>query len=139
MTEPSEVLAELVRQHEMLRASMDQCEQLADRVDAGRGDIGALVREVARLRGAFEAHNHFEEQVLRPILRTLDAFGDVRIEYMFADHVDEHRALRHRLDGPTAELRVTLYQLRAHLAGEERYFLSARVLRDGVVSVESAG
>jgi hypothetical protein len=47
----------------------------------------------------------------------------------FADHVDEHRALRHRLDGPTAELRATLYELRAHLAGEERYFLTSRILR----------
>ena len=40
---------------------------------------------------------------------------------MFADHVQEHRALRHRLDGPTGELRAALYGLRAHLAGEERY------------------
>lgn len=136
MTDPSQVLGELVRQHAMLRAQMDECEALADRLDAGRGDVGALVRGVASLRAAFEAHNQFEEQVLRPILRSLDAFGEARIEHMFADHVDEHRALRGRLDGPTAELRATLYELRAHLAGEERYFLSARILRDDVITVE---
>lgn len=138
MTEPSKALDELLRQHEMLRAAMDDCELLADRVDAGHGNLGELVREVTALRQAFEAHNHYEEQVLRPILRALDAFGETRIEYMFADHVQEHRALRHRLDGPTAELRATLYGLRAHLAGEERYFLSARVLKDDVVNVETA-
>jgi iron-sulfur cluster repair protein YtfE (RIC family) len=139
MTEPSQALDELVRQHEMLRARMDECEYLADCVDGGRGDLGALVRQVAALREAFEAHNHFEEQVLRPILRTLDAFGEARIEYMVADHIYEHTVLGHRLDGPTAELRATLYALRAHLACEERYFLSARVLRDDVVSVEATG
>lgn len=134
MTDPGEALDELVRQHDMLRASMDHCEKLADLVDVGRGDIGELVGQVAALREAFEAHNHHEEQILRPILRTCDASGETRIEYMFADHVQEHRALRHRLDGPTAELRATFYGLRAHLAAEERYFLSARVLRDDVVS-----
>jgi hypothetical protein len=36
-------------------------------------------------------------------------------------------------------LRATLYELRAHLAAEERVFLSARILRDDVVNVESTG
>ena len=130
MTEPSQALEELVREHEMLRAMMEGCEQLADNVDRGRGDVGALVREVAKLRERFEAHNQFEEHVLRPILPTLDAFGD---------HVGEHRALCHRLDGPTAELRAVLYELRAHLAGEERWFLSARVRRDDVFNIEPTG
>lgn len=139
MTKPSHALDELVRQHEMLRASMDECEQLADRIDAGRGDISALVREVGSLREAFEAHNQFEERILRPILHGLDAFAEARIEHMCADHVAEHRALRDRLDGPTAELRATLYQLRAHLAAEERYFLSVRIVRDDVISIEATG
>jgi iron-sulfur cluster repair protein YtfE (RIC family) len=139
MTEPSQALEELVRQHEMLRAMMEACEQLADNVDRGRGEVGALVREVAKLRERFEAHNQFEEHVLRPILRTLDAFGDVRVEYMVADHIGEHRALCHRLDGPTAELRAVLHELRAHLAGEERWFLSAHVLRDDVITIEPTG
>jgi hemerythrin-like domain-containing protein len=137
MTEPSEALAELLRQHEALRAIADTCEQLADEVDAGRGEVGTLVREVAKLRAAFTVHNQFEEQVLRPILATIDAFGEVRIDRMVADHVVEHRALASQLDAPTAALRATLETLRAHLAAEERYFLSARVLKDDIVSVES--
>jgi len=136
--EPSKALRELFDQHEALRVSMDDCEQLADEVDQGRGDVRTLIDEVAKLRVAFGEHNRFEEQVLRPILRELDAFGDVRIEHMFADHVEEHRALTRSLDGPTAELRAALYQLRAHLVAEERYFLSARVLHDDVINVESS-
>ena len=127
MTEPREALDELLQQHEMLRQSMDECEQLADRIDAGRGDIGALVREVGSLREAFEVHNDFEELILRPLLRGLDAFAEARVDQMCADHVVEHRALRGRLDGPTAELRATLYELRSHLATEERYFRAASI------------
>lgn len=129
MIEARQALRELFDQHESLRAMMDHCEQLADDIDRGRGDLGAVVREVSRLRVVFEAHNRFEEQVLRPLLRDLDAFEGVRIDHMFADHVEEHRALTGGLDAPLAELRATLDRLRVHLAAEERYFLSARVLR----------
>jgi hypothetical protein len=139
MPTPSGVLAELIEQHEKLRVMMDRCEQVADELDQGRAQASDVTREIATLRIAFEAHNRFEEQLLRPVLREADAFGDVRVERMVADHIDEHRAMRFHLDGPTAELRSALYLLRAHLVAEERYFLTSRVLRDDVVSVESAG
>jgi iron-sulfur cluster repair protein YtfE (RIC family) len=139
MSSPSAVLAELVKQHADLRATMDECEHVADELDRGRGQLADLTRIVAELRSAFDAHNRFEEQLLRPVLREVDAFGDVRIDHMVADHVDEHRAMRRQLDGPTAELRATLYELRAHLVAEERYFLSSRVLHDDLVTLEGAG
>ena len=136
MTAPSRLLAELVQQHTALRGIIDKCELVADELDAGRAQASELTREVAKLRVAFDAHNAFEEQLLRPVLREADAFGQVRVEQMLQDHVDEHRAMRRHLDGPTSELRGVLYELRAHLVAEERYFLSSRVLRDDVVSVE---
>jgi len=135
---PSKLLEELLRQHAQLRVMMDHCEQLADEIDAGRGDVSALLREVARLRVAFDAHNKFEEQLLRPVLREIDAFGEVRIERMFTNHVDEHRSMRLTLhEGPTNELRGAIDTLRVHLESEERYFLSSRVLRDDLVTLES--
>jgi hypothetical protein len=141
MTEltPSKLLEELQSQHEHLRMMMDRCEQLADEFDAGRGQPAVLTRHVSLLRVAFDAHNRFEEELLRPMLRELDAFAEVRIEQMVSDHIGEHRAIKHHLDGPTAELRASLYELRAHLATEERYFLCSRVLRDDVVVVEGGG
>lgn len=140
MTNPSKLLEELLHQHAQLRAMMDHCEQLADEVDEGSGDAGALLREVARLRVAFDAHNKFEEQLLRPVLREIDAFGEVRIERMFTNHVDEHRSMRLSLgDGPTNELRGAIDNLRVHLESEERYFLSSKVLRDDLVTLESGG
>ena len=137
---PSKLLSQLVEQHDALRAIMERCEQLADELDEGRGDAAALTREVAKLRVAFDAHNRFEEQLLRPVLRELDAFGDVRIDRMFANHVDEHRAVRQQLgEGPTNVLRAAIDNLRVHLDAEERYFLSSKVLRDDLVTVEGGG
>jgi hypothetical protein len=138
-TTPSKLLEQLKTQHDELRVMMDHCEQIADDLDGGRAQASELTREIAKLRVAFDSHNRFEEQLLRPVLRELDAFADVRIDQMIADHVGEHRAMRHHLDGPTAELRASLYELRAHLAAEERYFLSSKVLRDDVVTLESSG
>ena len=140
MTTPSKLLAELMQQHDGLRAIMDRCEELADQLDVGKGDPGALAREVAKLRVAFDSHNKFEEQLLRPVLREMDAFGDVRIERMYNDHVNEHRTMRVQLgDGTTNALRGAIDSLRVHLQAEERYFLSSKVLRDDLVSLESGG
>lgn len=137
---PSKLLTELLKQHQSLRAMIDACDKLADELESGQGDPTALTREVAKLRLAFDAHNRFEEQLLRPVLREIDAFGDVRIDRMIADHLGEHRAVREHLgEGPVAVLRAALDHLRVHLQAEERYFLSSKVLRDDLVTVESGG
>jgi hypothetical protein len=137
---PGRALAELVAQHQMLRLIMDRCEQIADAVDAGEAGPMQLTREVARLRLAFDAHNKFEEELLRPVLLAADAFGEVRIDRMVNDHVGEHRAMSSRLgSSATAELRAVIESLREHLASEERYFLTSKVLRDDVISVEGGG
>jgi hypothetical protein len=132
----SRALAELADQHARLRDLMERCDELADALDAGRLDPAVLVDEVARLRGAFEAHNQFEEQLLQPVLLDADWLGAVRVARMVEDHAREHRAMGRQLGGasaPTAELRATLAVLRAHLDSEEHYFLTRRVLRDDLV------
>jgi hypothetical protein len=137
---PSRALAELAAQHEVLRGMMDRCEELADELDAGRMGPTQLTREVARLRLAFDSHNKFEEELLRPVLLAGDSFGEVRVERMIEDHVGEHRAMRQQLGSPaTSDLRAVIAHLREHLATEERYFLSARVLRDDIVTLEGSG
>ena len=137
---PSRALAELSAQHDALRGMMNRCDELADELDAGRMGPLQLTREVARLRLAFDAHNRFEEQLLRPVLIEADAFGEARIERMVEDHLGEHRAMRQQLGSDaTSELRQAIELLRRHLAAEERYFLTAKVLRDDLVTVESTG
>jgi len=137
---PSRALAELNAQHDALRGMMDRCEELADELDAGRMGPMQLTREVARLRLAFDAHNTFEEQLLRPVLMGADAFAEVRIDRMIEDHIGEHRTMRAQLGSTeTSALREVIETLRAHLAAEERYLLSSKVLRDDLVTVEGAG
>lgn len=128
---PSRALAELAAQHASLRDMIERCEELADALDAGQIGPGQLLREVAKLRIAFDAHNTFEEHLLRPLLLDVDWLGAVRVSRMVEDHVEEHRVMRQQLStGPTHELRAVLANLREHLESEEQYFLSNRVLRD---------
>jgi hemerythrin-like domain-containing protein len=137
---PSKLLSELLQQHNELRKIMDRCEELADQLDIGKGEPAALAREISKLRIAFDAHNKFEEQLLRPVLREIDAFGEVRIERMFNEHVSEHRSVRLQLgDATTNALRGAIDSLRVHLEAEERYFLSSKVLRDDLVTLEGSG
>lgn len=121
-------LAELKAQHNMLRGMMERCEALADELDAGRCGPLQLTREVARLRLAFEAHNRFEEAMLKPVLY---AGADAAlIDRKIEEHVDAHRAMRIALDSTeTAMLRAVIDSMRAHLDAEEVYLLSASTLR----------
>ena len=128
---PSSALTTLVAQHDALRASMVRCEDLATRHEAHAGEEPAeLAREVKVLRIAFDTHNKFEEELLRPMILAHDAFATVRLERMVEDHVSEHQTFRDRLASPvTADLRDVIDSLRAHLAAEERYLLTSPVLR----------
>jgi hypothetical protein len=136
---PSRALSELISQHDSLRCMMDTCEDMADALELSPDvDPVPLTRELARLRLAFDAHNKFEEQLLRPVLLENDSFGAVRNQRMVEDHVEEHRTIGARLATPaTAALRDVIDTLRAHLDAEERYLLSSRVLHDDLVNVDS--
>lgn len=121
-------MAELEAQHKMLRGMMARCEALADELDAGRCGPLQLTREVARLRLAFEAHNKFEEEMLRPVLMAgLDA---ATLDDQVDEHINAHRAMRLGLaSNETAMLREVIESMRAHLEGEEHYLFSARRIR----------
>jgi hypothetical protein len=140
---PSGALAELTDQHACLREMMDHCEELADALDAGTAEPAQVLREVARLRAAFDAHNQFEERLLRPALldadrrsRSVDlpigeggtpglsdAVAAARAARIADAHVAEHRAMRQQLGSPTtSELRAVVASLRAHLEDEQRTF-----------------
>jgi Hemerythrin HHE cation binding domain len=137
---PSRALAELKAQHDALREMMDRCEALADGLDASEQAPAQLTREVADLRLAFEAHNSFEEQLLRPVLRASDELAELRIDRMVEDHVGEHRAMGAQLSATEpGALRDAIEMLRAHLDAEERYLLSPRVLRDGLGNLDADG
>jgi len=127
-----QALAKVASQHEALRARMDHCTELADEVEKQGSSPDKLAQELAELRGAFERHNRFEEDMLRPILRTI--VETLRVDGIASAHVAEHRELDHRFsDSPLGELRTTIAMLRDHLAEEEAHFSLAanRAIRTG--------
>jgi iron-sulfur cluster repair protein YtfE (RIC family) len=137
MTSPSKVLNELLSQHDVIRGLIQRCGELLDAADSDPSQVEQLVLAVARLRWAVESHNRVEEQLLSPVLREADAFGQQRVEHMVEAHRQEHAHIGERLDTPVIDsLRQTLGLLREHLETEERYFLTSRVLRDDLVTVE---
>jgi Hemerythrin HHE cation binding domain len=120
------LLATVFEQHEQLRAIMDRCDELAEQLDIGTGDVAELTREVINLRVALDAHNQVEEQLLRELLRQPDGSGGLRSDHIFNDHIGEHRSMRLSLgDATTNALRAAIDSLRGHLHAEERYLFSA--------------
>src|SRR5204863_2460549 len=87
---PGGALAELTDQHELLSEMMDRCETLADALDMGAADAGQVLREVSRLRAAFDAHNKFEERLLPALL---EAELRARAARIAEAHVAEHRSM----------------------------------------------
>ena len=95
-------------QHDSLRDMMDRCEELADELDAGRGNLVHLHRAVALLRAAFNVHRALEDQAPSSA-RASDPSGAVQgVRILRA----QHNA------GPTEMLRDVIATLRSHLAGE---------------------
>jgi hypothetical protein len=134
---PSQALALLREQHDQIRELADRCDAMLTGLADDREIADALGVAVARLRLAVGAHNRDEESLLAPILLATDAFGPVRVAEMARSHAVEHQLLRNTLEASTvAAIRPVIAQLRDHLAAEESFFLSYRIVRDDLVSIE---
>jgi iron-sulfur cluster repair protein YtfE (RIC family) len=118
--EPASARARLLYEHDRLR------ELLAAAVAAP--DLHRVLEE---LRLAFAAHNASEEALLVPILEEDPAWGPARIARMMEEHVAEHAALRAALNSEDVAARIAdiAEEIEAHMAAEERTFLSPGVLR----------
>jgi iron-sulfur cluster repair protein YtfE (RIC family) len=140
---PSEARALLLGQHAVLRDLMRVAEQAASRYLRGGAEAAEVDKAVADLRKAFAEHNRSEESLLLPMLRAGDAWGPQRIERMVEEHVEEHATFRALMEGSAAEVAPRMAdldeELDAHMEAEERTFLSAGVLRDDLVDLDSDG
>lgn len=135
----SEIRAELLQQHADLRARIQEARQAAEgqRVDGSRDELRAAL---LRLAEALRKHNRREEELLREILPTVDAWGPVRAELMLEEHVQEHDAIYETLvdAGAAPDARPLVARLvdalLEHMAREEKTFLTEAVLcDDGIV------
>jgi len=144
---PSEIRAALLEQHAQIRALMEQIRHVAERARRGEPVGEELRTGVARLAAAFIEHNAREEELLRPIIPTIDAWGPARAEIMDEVHVREHEVLREAILGiphtprefAGAGVEDLFERVLEHMDREERTLLSDDVLRDDPVVVGFGG
>lgn len=131
--QPGDARTQLLREHERLRALMSEALALAARLPRGEAPLADLARALDELRHAFAEHNANEEALLEPILCGDPAWGPARIARMLEEHAAEHAVFRALLAGSDEEVADRLAdfaeEVDAHMAAEERTFLSPAVLR----------
>ncbi len=132
---------ELLAQHERLRAHLGTCTRLARLFQAGDSVGLELDRALAVLRDDFAEHNTTENAVVANLLHGTSDWGSLLVERMLEEHIAEHAAFWELLSGSRAEVAARIEdladELDAHMAAEERTFLSPVTLRDDVIRVRT--
>jgi iron-sulfur cluster repair protein YtfE (RIC family) len=127
----------LVTQHDQLRAELARCKILARRLREGELVHAELDAALAQLRFDFAEHNTTETELVRPLMQA-SARGRLLVGRMLEEHIGEHAAFWEMLAGSAVQVAANIddlvEQLDAHMAAEERTFLSPIVLCKGAIS-----
>jgi hypothetical protein len=133
-----EIRAKLLTQHAYSRTRIAETRAAITTTDHER-----LRQCVGRLADAFRTHNVAEEDALKTVLPTLDAWGKERRDVMLSEHVNEHSelytALVENSTGTAAHVATLLDRMVEHMAVEERTFLGADLLTDEVKTDGAGG
>ncbi len=133
----NEARTTLLAQHEQLRLLLDTCTRLARQQRAGEPVTAELDEALAELRDKFADHNQMETAVIADLLQGPAPWSSLLIDRMLEEHVAEHAAFWELLSGTQAEVAERIGELAdeldAHMAAEERTFLSPMTLRDDVI------
>ena len=136
---PSTIRAELLRQHEDLRARIRVTRAVAKRCLRGEDAREELRRQLTLLTDAVRKHNAREEVLMAKVFPELDAWGPVRHAVMDEEHILEHEKLVAALVESSAnpepkaiaKAALELFDAMAvHMDREEKVFLSEEVLTD---------
>lgn len=136
---PSEIRMELLKQHQELREIIEEARTAAERCACGEPARGDLQRCLVRLTDGVRLHNAREEDLMRGIFPTLDAWGPARADVMLEEHMREHKELYTALvsahsDGDakvsSASAIFLVDQMLVHMSREEKAFLGEDVLSD---------
>lgn len=138
----SEIRAGLLREHAGLAETLGDAAAAAKRWQSGKVARDELHGCLGRLLDQLRVHNAHEEDVLRDVIPTIDAWGKARAEKMLEEHHHEHQALQKAImdASTTASVEVAVLavlqlveQLTEHMAMEEKAFLGAELLNDETV------
>ena len=140
----------LQAQHERLRGLIDSVrEKAAGVLSAGEEVLeqraAALACAIAIFGSDLRAHLATEEELLGPILERIDAWGQVRLGLMRAEHAHQRAvldALRTDYKLGAQEMAKRAWSLTADvladMEAEERDLLAESVLRDDPLSLDSS-
>lgn len=143
---PSEIRDELLAQHASIRGQMDAAGLIVRRWAKGEAPRSLVHNALAGLADMLRRHNLREESTLRELVRSVDAWGQARVEIMEEGHVREHSVLfdavlsiadaqdPHEAVREIERLRTHLLE---HMAREEETFLNVSVLRDDDVAIDA--
>lgn len=141
----SEIRELLIEEHRRLRDLAAETRQAAQQaLDGAVPTLEPLRVKLAALDIALSAHNRHEDELLRGIIRTIDAWGPQRETLMSDNHLTEHAAILQslercaRLDDRLAAAQATselIERMLAHMDSEEREVLHPDILRDDVVAI----
>ncbi|MFI5297631.1 MAG: hemerythrin domain-containing protein [Polyangiales bacterium] len=143
----SEIRDELIGQHVELRAMIKRTRGIAEATRVGTASVAELTDSVKKLTDAVRRHNLREEELLRDIIPTADAWGPMRAEVMSNEHVMEHEDLFAALlsvpnaspDKAASVVIGLLDRVIEHMNSEEVAFLSEELLRDDTVTTGHFG
>ena len=131
----------LLAQHERIRGLLDVCVRLAAQQRDGEPVAAELDEALARLRDEVGTHNQDETAIIAELLHGPAAWGSLMVDRMFEEHIAEHAAFWELLCGTRGEVAERIGELAedldAHMAAEERTFLSPMTLRDDVIRVRT--
>jgi len=130
---------QLLAQHDRIRQHLERCTRLAaqQRARADEPVSEELDEALAGLRDEFAEHNQAETEIIASLLEGPAAWSSLMVDRMLEEHVGEHAAFWELLSGTRDEVADRIAelaeQLDAHMAAEERTFLSPMTLREDVL------
>jgi iron-sulfur cluster repair protein YtfE (RIC family) len=147
-TSNAEIRKAILEEHRLLRARIDAVQAALDESLPPGGPVPRrLLAALDAFLSDFLKHIAHEDVVLRPLLATVDAWARERVEHLDLEHREQREKLQAlSMMSPTADpaaftaaVQETLLWIRADMDGEEREVLTAEVLRDDVVVIDSFG
>jgi hypothetical protein len=133
----TEARATLLAQHDAIRQQLGACTELAKQRRSGQ-DIGReLDAALGQLRDLLATHNQTETAIIGELLHGPAAWGSLLVDRMLEEHVAEHAVFWELLSGSHDQIAERIDdladELDAHMAAEERTFLSPVTLREDVI------
>lgn len=138
----------ILADHDVLRRMIAAVDQVAGLIEDGEGELADSLRVLlVALFRKLKAHMHYEDEELAPILRDVDAFGDVRAEAFAREHEDQREQMAELLQAATdnnaaprrtaARAREITARVLSDMDHEEQTFLDPDILRDDVVVADT--